>query len=57
MKEPSVLVSIALAVATLGMVLVVLGVVQGGLFFAGVTILTIGLIGAAAAGIYAMIRK
>lgn len=56
MKDANTLLLITLLIATLGMVLVVLGVLHGSLFSIGATVLAIGLFGAAAAGIYGSVR-
>ena len=45
-----------LALLTLGMVLVCLGVIHGSVFLPGVTILSIGMAICAAAGIFACVR-
>ncbi len=46
-----------LALATLGMILVVLGVISGGLFLPGVVLLLIGLLVCAGAGIFGVVRN
>ena len=52
LKDPALLLLIALLVATLGMALVVLGTVHGALFMPGAIALALGLFGAAAAGVW-----
>ena len=52
MKDPIVVLQVALLVATLGMALIVLGTIYGALFMPGTIILAIGLFGAAAAGLW-----
>ena len=51
-----VLVLAGLGVATLGMLLVVLGVIHGGLFLPGVVVLLIGQLICAGAGLFAAFR-
>ena len=53
---PMIVLLAGLAVLTLGMVLVVLGVIHGSVFLPGVTILSIGTAICAAAGIFASVR-
>jgi hypothetical protein len=45
-----------LALALLGLILVVLGVLSGGLFLPGVVVLLIGLLVTAGAGVFALFR-
>ena len=54
---PDVLLLIGLALATLGMILVVLGVLSGGLFLPGVVVLLLGLLVCAGAGLFATFRN
>jgi hypothetical protein len=52
----NVLLLAGLAVATLGMILVVLGVIHGALFLPGVVVLLIGQLICAGAGLFAAFR-
>ena len=54
MREPLTLLQIALLIATLGMALIALGTIYGSLFMPGTIILAIGLLAAAAAGLWRM---
>jgi len=54
---PVVVLFVGLALATLGQVLVALGVIHGSLFLPGVYAITIALIVCAAAGIFASVRS
>jgi len=58
MNEPGLMLEAGVALATLGMVLVALGVIMGPLFYPGVLLVTAGLLLAAVAGIrYVLPRK
>ena len=54
---PMVVLLVGLALATLGQVLVAIGVMHGSMFLPGVYLLTIALVTCAAAGIYACVRS
>ena len=56
MKQPGLILEVSLFVAVLGMVLIVLGVVHGAVFFPGVFVLTAGLLAAGAAAVLYLIR-
>ena len=55
--KPTVLLQIGVAFAVLGMALVFLGVISGRLFVPGLYVLTAGLLAAAGAGIWAVVRN
>jgi hypothetical protein len=57
MKQPGLLLEVGVAVAVLGMVLVVLGVIIAPLFFPGIFVLTAGLLLTAAAGVLYVIPR
>ena len=56
-KDPITLLLITLFVATVGMVLVILGTVHGALLIPGAIVLAIGLFGAAGAGLWRAIQS
>ena len=54
---PILLLYFGLAITTLGMIFVVLGVLSGGLFLPGVVLLLIGQLIIAAAGVFGSVRS
>lgn len=52
MKDPVVVLQLALLIATIGMALIVLGTIYGALFMPGTIMLAIGLFGTAGAALW-----
>lgn len=57
MKEPGIYLQAALGLAVVGMALIVFGVIHSALFFPGLIVLIVGLIGAAGAGLMFLFRR